>query len=73
MTVIFFDKSPWATAVATSAMLRTCPVRLLAMEFTLSVRCCQGTGDALHLRLAAQLAFGADLARHARHLRRQTS
>src|SRR4030095_3956676 len=28
-----------------------------------------GAGDAAHLRLAAELAFGADLARHARHLR----
>ncbi len=38
LTVIFFDRSPCATAVATSAMLRTCPVRLLAIELTLSVR-----------------------------------
>ncbi|HEY7890710.1 MAG TPA: methyl-accepting chemotaxis protein, partial [Solirubrobacteraceae bacterium] len=30
-TVIFFDKSPMATAVVTSAMLRTCPVRLPAI------------------------------------------
>ena len=37
-TVIFFDRSPLAMAVATSAMLRTWPVRLLAMKFTLSVR-----------------------------------
>ena len=37
-TVIFFDKSPSATAMVTSAMLRTCAVRLLAIEFTLSVR-----------------------------------
>ena len=37
-TVIFFDKSPCATAVATSAMLRTCAVRFDAMEFTESVR-----------------------------------
>ncbi|OWK21049.1 hypothetical protein AJ88_21440 [Mesorhizobium amorphae CCBAU 01583] len=37
-TVIFFDKSPEATAVVTSAMLRTCPVRLVAMALTLSVR-----------------------------------
>ena len=37
-TVIFFDRSPLATAVVTSAMLRTCAVRLPAMEFTLSVR-----------------------------------
>ena len=37
-TVIFLDRSPPAMAVATSAMFRTCAVRLLAMKFTLSVR-----------------------------------
>ena len=37
-TVIFFDRSPAATAVVTSAMLRTWAVRLLAIEFTESVR-----------------------------------
>ena len=37
-TVIFLDRSPLATAVVTSAMLRTCAVRLPAIEFTLSVR-----------------------------------
>src|SRR3982074_1291815 len=37
-TVIFFDRSPPATAVATSAMLRTCAVKFDAMKFTLSVR-----------------------------------
>ena len=37
-TVIFFDKSPPATAVVTSAMLRTCAVRFDAIELTLSVR-----------------------------------
>jgi hypothetical protein len=31
-TVIFFDRSPLATAVVTSAMLRTWPVRLLAIS-----------------------------------------
>ena len=36
--VIFFDKSPRATAVVTSAMLRTWPVRFEAMKFTLSVK-----------------------------------
>ena len=36
--VIFFDRSPLATAVVTSAMFRTCPVRLPAMELTESVR-----------------------------------
>ena len=37
-TVIFFDRSPLATAMVTSAMLRTCAVRFDAMELTLSVR-----------------------------------
>ncbi len=37
-TVIFFDKSPLATAIVTSAMLRTWAVRLPAMKLTLSVR-----------------------------------
>ena len=37
-TVIFFERSPLATAIVTSAMLRTWPVRLEAMELTLSVK-----------------------------------
>ena len=37
-TVIFCDRSPRATAVATWAMLRTWPVRFAAMKFTASVR-----------------------------------
>ena len=37
-TVICLERSPSATAVATSAMLRTWSVRLAAMRFTLSVR-----------------------------------
>ena len=37
-TVIFFERSPPATAVVTAAMLRTWLVRLLAMKLTLSVR-----------------------------------
>ena len=37
-TVIFFERSPLATAVVTSAMLRTWPVRFAAMRLTLSVR-----------------------------------
>ena len=37
-TVIFFDRSPLAIAVATSAMLRTCAVRFEAMKLTLSVK-----------------------------------
>ena len=37
-TVIFLDRSPLATAVVTSAMLRTCEVRLPAIELTESVK-----------------------------------
>ncbi len=37
-TVIFLDRSPFATAVVTSAMFLTWLVKLLAMELTLSVR-----------------------------------
>ena len=37
-TVIFLDRSPLATAMVTSARLRTWAVRLLAMELTLSVK-----------------------------------
>ena len=37
-TVILRERSPRATAVVTSAMLRTWPVRLPAIELTLSVR-----------------------------------
>ena len=37
-TVIFLERSPLATALVTSAMLRTWPVRLPAMKLTLSVR-----------------------------------
>ncbi len=37
-TVIFFDRSPLATAMVTSAMLRTWAVRFDAIEFTFSVR-----------------------------------
>ena len=37
-TVIFLERSPLATAVVTSAMLRTCAVRFDPMRLTLSVR-----------------------------------
>ena len=37
-TVIFLERSPLATAVVTSAMLRTCAVRFPAIKLTLSVK-----------------------------------
>ena len=67
-TVIFFERSPFATAVVTSAMLRTWPVRFDAIEFTLSVRPFHVPLTPFDLRLAAEDALGADLARDARHL-----
>ena len=67
-TVILRERSPFATAVVTSAMLRTWLVRLAASVLTLSVRSFQTPRDAAHLRLAAELPVGADLARDARHL-----
>ena len=66
-TVILVVKSPLATAVVTPAMLRTWLVRLLAMELTLVGQILPGAGHAAHIGLAAQLAFGAHFARHARH------
>ena len=67
-TVIFCDRSPLATAVVTSAMLRTWAVRFEAMQFTLSVRSLQVPATPFTSRLAAELPFGADLARDAGHL-----
>ena len=67
-TVIFLERSPEATAVVTSAMLRTWPVRLVAIALTLSVRSFQVPATPFTLRLAAELALGADLAGDARHL-----
>ena len=63
-TVIFWDRSPPATAVVTWAMLRTWLVRLPASWLTLSVRSFHVPRDAPHLGLAAELALGAHLAGH---------
>jgi hypothetical protein len=46
-TVIFLERSPFATAVVTSAMFRTCDVRLDAMKLTLSVNSRQMPDTAL--------------------------
>src|SRR5437763_2397134 len=68
-TVIFFERSPVATAVVTSAILRTCPVRLPAIEFTLSVKSFQVPRNAGHLSLAAQNSFGTHFAGDASYFR----
>src|SRR5258708_5475589 len=56
-TVIFLVRSPFATAVVTSAMLRTCVG--------------SDAGDAFDASLAAEDPLGADLARHPRHFGRE--
>ncbi len=63
-TVILLVRSPWATAVVTSAMLRTWEVRFAAIMLTFSVRSFQVPGDVVHVGLAAEPALGADLAGH---------
>ncbi len=47
-------------------MLRTCPVKLLGHRVDGIGQVLPRAGDARHQRLAAELAVGADLARHAR-------
>ena len=64
-TVILRVRSPLATAVVTSAMLRTCAVRFAAITLTFSVRSFQVPETSWHVGLAAQSALGADLAGHA--------
>ena len=61
-TVIERVRSPFVTAVATSAMARTCVVRLAASWLTLSVRSRHVPAAPGHVGLAAELALDADLA-----------
>ena len=56
------------TAVATSAIARTCVVRLAASWLTLSVRSFQVPAAPGTLGLTAELAFDTDFAGHRRHL-----
>ena len=67
-TVIFCVRSPFATAVATSAMLRTWSVRFDAMPFTVSVRSRHVPLTSSTSAWPPRRAFGADLARDARDL-----
>src|ERR1041384_5833540 len=66
-TAILRDKSPRATAVVTSAMLRTWAVRLEAIEFTESVKSFQVPATPETSAWAPEPPLGPPLARHARH------
>ena len=68
-TVIFLERSPLATAVVTSAMLRTWAGQVAGHGVDGVGQVLPGAGDALDLGLAAELALGADFAGHAGHLR----
>src|SRR4030088_1404978 len=68
-TVTFLRRSPLATAVVTSAMLRTWPGRLPALPLTAARRLLPPPRHTAHDGLAAQLALGPHLERHAGHLR----
>ncbi len=50
-------------------MLRTCAVRLPAIEVHAVGQVLPGTGDPFHFGLPAEFPFGADFARDARHFR----
>jgi hypothetical protein len=66
--VIFFERSPFATAVVTSAMFRTWAVRLdrhLVYRVGQILPC---STNALHFRLATQLSFRTYLKRHTGYL-----
>ena len=67
-TVILRERSPRATAVVTSAMLRTWVVRFAASRLTLSVRSFQVPATPGTTAWPPSAPVGADLARHARHL-----
>ena len=63
--VIVRERSPRATAVVTSAILRTWAVRFEAMALTESVRSFHVPATPGTARLHAQASFGADFAGHA--------
>ena len=71
-TVTFLVRSPLATAVVTSAMLRTWPVRLPAMRVDAVGQVLPDARHALDLGLAAELPLGADLAGDAGHFARRS-
>ena len=68
-TVIFFDKIAAGDGSGDLGDVAHLGGQVLAMKFTLSVKILPRAGDFRHLRLAAELAFRAHLARHARNLR----
>ena len=69
LTVIFLDRSPFATAVVTAAMLRTWSVRLRAMKLTESVRSFHVPDTPFDASFSSEDSLRTHLACHARYLR----
>ena len=65
-TVIFFERSPFATAVVTCGDVAHLRGEVAGERVDVVGQVLPDAGDALHARLAAELAVGADLARDAR-------
>ena len=70
-TVIFWFRSPLAIAVATFDTSRSCTVRFDGQLVDVVGEVLPRAGDAAHVGLAAELSFGADFLRDARHFRRE--
>ena len=68
LTVIFFDRSPLRDGGRDLGDVAHLAGQVARHGVDAVGQVLPGAGDALHLRLAAELAFGADLARDARHL-----
>ena len=68
-TVIFLDRSPFATAVVTSAMLRTWTGEVAGHEVHVVGQVLPRAGHPGHVGLAAELALGPHFPRHARYFR----
>jgi len=67
-TVIERVKSPLVTAVATSAMARTCVAQILGQLIHVVRQGLPGPGRARHAGLASELSFNTDFACHRGHL-----
>ncbi len=60
---------PRAAAALTTGDVANLVRQVAAIELTLSVRSFHVAGDAFYIRLPAERALGADLARYARYFR----
>ena len=72
-TVIFFDRSPLRDGGGHVGDVADLAGEVVGHQVDVVGQILPRAGDAAHLRLAAELAFGADFAGHARHFRGEAS